>query len=51
MERANGAFRQAFLLPALINADNAVAAFKDGVLEIMLPKAEGAKPKAIKVAA
>jgi HSP20 family protein len=36
-------------LPAEINADKVQATFKNGVLEIRLPKSEAAKKKEIKV--
>jgi HSP20 family protein len=51
VERAYGAFRRSFMLPVLVDADKAEATFKDGVLELKMPKAEEAKPKAIKVTA
>jgi HSP20 family protein len=51
VERAYGAFRRSFMLPVLVDADKAEATFKDGVLELKLPKAEEAKAKAIKVTA
>jgi HSP20 family protein len=49
VERAYGAFRRSFTLPALIDAGKAEATFKDGVLELKLPKAEEAKPKRISI--
>jgi len=49
MERAYGAFQRAFSLPTLIQHEKARAVFKDGVLEVTLPKAEEAKPKQIKI--
>jgi HSP20 family protein len=51
VERAFGAFRRSFVLPALIDADKAEATFKDGVLELKLPKAEEAKPKRVSITA
>ncbi|MGH8066253.1 MAG: Hsp20/alpha crystallin family protein [Candidatus Entotheonellia bacterium] len=51
VERAYGAFQRSFMLPVLVDADKAEATFKDGVLELKLPKAEEAKPKAIRVTA
>jgi HSP20 family protein len=47
VERVYGAFQRSFMLPALIDAGKAEATFKDGVLELKLPKAEEAKPKRI----
>ena len=48
-EHQYGAFRRALTLPVAINADQAEAQFENGVLTLTLPKAEEAKPKAIKV--
>lgn len=42
-------FEQAFNLPAVVDADKAEASFKDGVLEVKLPKAEQYKPKKLSV--
>jgi len=49
VERAYGSFQRAFTLPAAIRADKIRAVFKDGVLEVNIPKAEEAKPKQIKI--
>ena len=49
MERSYGAFRRAFSLPSTVQQDKVRAKFKDGILEVTLPKAEEAKPKQIKV--
>jgi len=49
VERAYGAFQRAFTLPGMVEQDKVKAKFKDGILEIVLPKAEKAKPKQIKV--
>ncbi len=49
VERAYGSFQRAFTLPAAIQADKIRAVFKDGVLEVNIPKAEEAKPKQIKI--
>ena len=51
MERAYGAFRHTFLMPTLIDAEKAVATSTGGVLDLSLPKADEAKPKAIKITA
>ena len=51
VERAYGTFQRSFMLPALVDAEKAAASFKDGVLELKLPKAEEAKPKPIKITA
>jgi len=48
-ERVYGSFSRSVVLPAEIVAEKARAVFKDGVLEIRLPKSEAAKKKEIKV--
>lgn len=48
-ERAYGAFARTIELPAEVKADQVKALFKDGVLEIRLPKTEAAKKKSIQV--
>lgn len=49
IERSYGAFQRAFSLPTVIQQDKIRAVFKDGVLEVTLPKAEEAKPKQVKI--
>ncbi|NJD69278.1 MAG: molecular chaperone [Candidatus Methylomirabilota bacterium] len=49
IERAYGAFHRAFNLPTDIQQDKIKAVFKDGVLEVTMPKAEEAKPKQVKI--
>jgi HSP20 family protein len=49
IERAYGSFQRSFTLPTSIQQENVRAVFKDGVLELTLPKAEGAKPKKIAI--
>jgi len=49
MERSYGSFVCSFTLPTLVQADKVKAAYKDGVLEIVLPKAEEVKPKEISI--
>ncbi len=49
MERTYGSFTRAFTLPSTMQQDRVKAKFRDGILEIMIPKAEEAKPKQIKV--
>lgn len=44
-ERTYGAFRRSFTLPRTVNAEKIVAEFKNGVLNITLPKTEQAKVK------
>ena len=48
-ERYYGVFHRSFTLPSSVDASKVNASYKDGVLEITLPKREGAKPKQIKV--
>lgn len=49
IERAYGSFLRSFSLPVSVDQDKVSAKFKDGVLEVELPKKEKAKPKQIKV--
>ncbi|MEW6570986.1 MAG: Hsp20/alpha crystallin family protein [Nitrospirota bacterium] len=49
LERSFGSFTRTFSLPAEVQSDKAKAAFKNGVLEIRLPKTEEAKKKEVKV--
>jgi len=49
IERSYGTFQRSIVLPAGVDAGAVKASYKDGVLEIQLPKKEEAKPKAIKV--
>ena len=51
VERYYGSFSRSFVLPTTINADKISATFRDGVLEVVLPKAEEAKLRRIKVLA
>lgn len=51
VERSSGSFRRSFVLPVLVDANKAEATFKDGMLELKLPKAEAAKPKRIGISA
>src|SRR5215475_12401344 len=51
VERVYGTFERSIRLPAVVDADKAKAIFKDGVLKLMLPKAEAAKPTTIRVTA
>jgi HSP20 family protein len=48
-ERSFGSFYRAFTLPSAINPENIKATFKDGVLEIEIPKPEEQKPKQIQI--
>jgi len=49
VERSYGSFQRAFTLPGTIQQEKVKAKFKDGILEINLPKVEEAKPKQVKV--
>jgi len=49
MERTYGSFMRMFTLPNTVQQEKVKAKFRDGVLEIIIPKAEEAKPKQIKV--
>ena len=48
-ERSHGAFTRVIELPAEVKGHQAKASFKDGVLEIRLPKTEEAKKKVAKI--
>ena len=48
-ERYYGSFFRSFKLPAKVKEDEIKASFKDGVLKLLIPKAEVVKPKSIKV--
>jgi HSP20 family protein len=49
IERSYGSFVRTFSLPDVIEEEKVKADFKDGVLNLHLPKSEKAKPKAIEV--
>lgn len=49
VERSYGSFVRSFGLPDVIDEEKVKAEFKDGVLNLHLPKSEKAKPKAIEV--
>ncbi|GLI32927.1 Hsp20/alpha crystallin family protein [Desulforhabdus amnigena] len=48
-ERRFGKFHKALTLSHDVNVEGVVADFKDGILKIIFPKAETAKPKKIEV--
>lgn len=50
IEKAYGAFQRSFSLPMSVQRDQIKANLKDGVLRIMLPKRDEAKPKVIPIA-
>ena len=49
MERAYGQFERLVQLPMAVQADKVKASYRDGVLQITLPKAEELKPREIKI--
>jgi HSP20 family protein len=51
IERAVGRFHRSVRLPDRVNGDGVTATAKDGVLTIVVPKAEEAKPRRISVTA
>ena len=48
-ERAYGSFSRTFTLPAEVQSDKAKASFKNGVLEVRIPKSEEARRKEKKI--
>jgi HSP20 family protein len=48
-ERVNAKFWRSFSLPETVKHDGIEATYKDGVIEIRVPKAEEAKPRQIEV--
>jgi HSP20 family protein len=51
LERSYGAFSRSFALPATVDADKIRAQYRDGILNLTLPKSEKAKPKRIQITA
>jgi len=49
IERLYGTFTRSFTLPSNVDQNKITAEFKDGVLRIVLPKREEAKPRQIAV--
>ncbi|MEJ2253072.1 MAG: Hsp20/alpha crystallin family protein [Nitrospirota bacterium] len=49
VERSYGAFTRSLPLPAEVQSDKATAAFKDGVLEVRVPKTAAAKEKKVQL--
>ena len=50
IERSYGTFSRAFSIPTTVDEEKIRADYKDGVLKIVLPKKEQAKPKQIRIA-
>ncbi|PWG63338.1 Hsp20/alpha crystallin family protein [Spiribacter halobius] len=48
-EISRGAFARTVPLPAAVNADKAKASFKDGILELKLPKVNASRRRRIKI--
>lgn len=48
-ERLAGKFSRSFYLPQTVKHDGIKATYRDGILEVYVPKAEEAKPKQIDV--
>jgi HSP20 family protein len=49
VERSYGSFGRSFSLPDLVDETKVKAEYKDGMLNLRLPKSEKAKPRAIEV--
>lgn len=51
IERMRGLFLRRFALPDAVDAEKVSAKCKDGVLEVLVPKREGAQPRKITIEA
>jgi HSP20 family protein len=49
VERAYGSFQRSFMLPTLVDQEHVRATYRDGVLELRLPKSEATKPKRVAI--
>ena len=49
IERTSGKFSRSFYLPQTVKTDAIKATYRDGILEIHVPKAEEAKPRQIEI--
>ena len=49
IERSTGKFFRSFSLPQTVKNDEIKASFRDGILEVHVPKADEAKPKQIAI--
>jgi len=49
VERTYGNFSRSFTLPRTVDPEKISAAYRDGVLEVTVPKKEEAKPKQIRI--
>jgi HSP20 family protein len=50
VERVYGNFSRSFTLPRTVDAEKIAATYREGILEIEVPKKEEAKPKNIRIA-
>ena len=48
-ERLGGKFTRSFYLPQAVNQNDISATYRDGILEIQVPKADEAKPRQIAI--
>lgn len=49
IERIYGSFERQFTFPVTVDTDRIDASYRDGVLEIRLPKKEEAKPRTVRI--
>src|SRR5262245_57045504 len=49
IERSYGGFSRSFSIPSMVDEEKIRADYKEGVLKIVLPKKEQAKPKQIRI--
>jgi len=50
-ERVHGTFTRSFTLPKNVDGAKVAATYKDGILEVTVPKSEAAKPKRVAIQA
>ncbi len=51
LERVYGRFTRRFSLPKTVDGSKVAATYKDGILELVLPKAEESKPRKVEIKA
>lgn len=49
VERRYGSFHRSFRIPGKVESDKVDANYKDGILKVLLPKAEGSETKKIEI--
>ena len=49
IERHYGSFNRSFRIPGRVESDKVDASYKDGILKVLLPKAEGTETKKIDI--